>query len=196
MGAGFKNFAAGNVLTADDVDGYLMRQAVMSFASAAARDSALSGVLEEGMVAYLQDTNAISYYTGAAWRIIYLPETSWSPSWTNLSVGNGTVTANYSRHGDMVTATIQLTFGTSTSISGNVSVSLPVTADISTALTTACRLTDTGTRQFIGLAVVTGTNSAQLLHTESGNGGLVNATNPHTWTTTDAMDLTITYLAA
>jgi len=67
MGSGYKDFAPGDVLTAADVDGYLMRQTVMTFADASARDSALSGVLDEGMVAYLEDTDRTTYYTGSAW---------------------------------------------------------------------------------------------------------------------------------
>jgi hypothetical protein len=67
MGSGFKDWSPGDVLTAADVDGYLMRQTVMTFADASARDTALSGVLDEGMVAYLEDTNAITVYNGSAW---------------------------------------------------------------------------------------------------------------------------------
>lgn len=67
MGSGFKDFAAGDVLTAADVDGYLMRQTVMTFADASARDTALSGVLDEGMVAYLEDTDVFSVYDGSSW---------------------------------------------------------------------------------------------------------------------------------
>lgn len=67
MGSGFKDWAAGDVLTAADVDGYLMRQTVMTFADASARDTALSGVLDEGMVTYLEDTNALTVYNGSAW---------------------------------------------------------------------------------------------------------------------------------
>jgi len=67
MGSGFKDWAAGDVLTAADVDGYLMRQTVMTFADASARDTALSGVLDEGMVAYLEDVNALTVYNGSAW---------------------------------------------------------------------------------------------------------------------------------
>jgi hypothetical protein len=64
----FKDFATLEVLTAADVDAYLMRQGVMTFASAAARDAALvGGIVVEGMVAYLEDTNAVTVYDGAAW---------------------------------------------------------------------------------------------------------------------------------
>jgi len=66
-GAGYKLFATGDVLTAAQVNTYLMQQTVMVFASSAARTSALSGVLAEGMVSYLQDTNTLEVYDGAAW---------------------------------------------------------------------------------------------------------------------------------
>lgn len=70
MGSGFKDWTAGDVLTAADVDGYLMRQTVMTFADSSARDTALSGVLDEGMVAYLEDTNVTTYYDGSSWEDI------------------------------------------------------------------------------------------------------------------------------
>lgn len=66
-GAGYKLFNTGDVLTAQQVNEYLMQQTVMSFANAAARTTALSGVLAEGMVSYLQDTNVVEIYTGASW---------------------------------------------------------------------------------------------------------------------------------
>ena len=66
-GAGYKLFATGDVLTAAQVNTYLMQQSVMVFASSAARTSAISGILAEGMVTYLQDTNSLEYYNGSAW---------------------------------------------------------------------------------------------------------------------------------
>jgi hypothetical protein len=64
-GLGFKDFTTGEVLTAADVDGYLM-QGVWVFASAAARDAAVTAP-SEGNFAYLKDTNVTTYYTGSAW---------------------------------------------------------------------------------------------------------------------------------
>ena len=66
-GAGYKLFATGDVLSASEVNTYLMQQTVMSFASSAARTTALASVLAEGMVTYLQDTNVVEIYTGSAW---------------------------------------------------------------------------------------------------------------------------------
>jgi len=66
-GAGYKLFNAGDVLSASDVNTYMMQQTVMVFANSSARTSALSSVLAEGMVSYLQDTNSLEVYDGSAW---------------------------------------------------------------------------------------------------------------------------------
>jgi len=63
---GFIDFTNGEVLTADQMD-TVMRQSVMRFADAAARDTALSAVLAEGMMAYLEDTNEVLKYDGSSW---------------------------------------------------------------------------------------------------------------------------------
>jgi len=65
--SGYKSFAAGERLFAADVNDFLMEQAVMTFADATARDAALTAVLREGMVAYLQDTDEVIKYDGSAW---------------------------------------------------------------------------------------------------------------------------------
>lgn len=66
-GAGYKLFQTGDVLTAAQVNTYLNEQTVMVFANAAARTSALTSVLAEGMMSYLQDTNAVEVYDGSSW---------------------------------------------------------------------------------------------------------------------------------
>jgi hypothetical protein len=66
-GAGYKLYATGDILTAAQVNNYLQEQTVMVFADAAARTTALSGVVAEGMFSYLKDTNATQYYDGSAW---------------------------------------------------------------------------------------------------------------------------------
>jgi len=68
-GAGFKTFGVGDVLTASDVNTYLMQQAVMNFADSGARGSAI-GTATEGMVSYLQDTDAVEVYDGSAWTAV------------------------------------------------------------------------------------------------------------------------------
>jgi len=64
-GLGFKTFTTGEVLTAANVNGYLM-QGILVFASAAARDSAITSP-QEGQACYLKDTNQVLTYSGSAW---------------------------------------------------------------------------------------------------------------------------------
>jgi hypothetical protein len=64
-GLGFKDFVTGEVLTAADVDGYLM-QNIWVFANATARDAAVTSP-QEGNACYLKDTDAIMTYSGSAW---------------------------------------------------------------------------------------------------------------------------------
>lgn len=70
-GAGAKLFTSGSVLTAAQVNTYLMDQAVMRFADEAARTAAFGGAgeptLAEGMMSYLMDTNSVQVYDGTQW---------------------------------------------------------------------------------------------------------------------------------
>ena len=67
MAGGYKLFSTGEVLTAANVNNYLMNQTVMVFASAAARTTALSGVLAEGMISYRSDAKVLEIYNGTTW---------------------------------------------------------------------------------------------------------------------------------
>ena len=70
-GSGIRVFAAGEILTAAQVNGYLMDQAVTRFADAATRDASFGGagqpVLVEGRICYLDDVNLIQFFDGATW---------------------------------------------------------------------------------------------------------------------------------
>lgn len=69
-GAGFKTFNTGDVLSASDVNTYLMQQTVMVFADSAARSTAIGASVAEGMLSYLKDTNETSYYDGSSWVVL------------------------------------------------------------------------------------------------------------------------------
>jgi hypothetical protein len=88
-GLGYKDFTVGQVLTSAEVDGYLMQQTVMKFADSAARTTALSAVLAEGMISYLADTNAVEKYDGSAWVALVAGDISAVTAGTGLS-GGGT----------------------------------------------------------------------------------------------------------
>ena len=71
-GLGYKAFAAGEVLTAGNVQGYLQDQAVMVFGSTAVRGTALNptgtaSLATEGMVTYIKDVDQMQSYNGSVW---------------------------------------------------------------------------------------------------------------------------------
>jgi hypothetical protein len=138
-GAGYKLFATGDVLTAAQVNTYLMQQTVMVFASSTARNTALSGVVSEGMLAYLLDTNDLTLYDGAAWN----------------SFGAGDITG--------VTAGTGLSGG-GTSGAVTVSIDTAVTADLSTAQTLTNK---TLTAPIVNLATSAQTASYTLVLTDN-----------------------------
>jgi hypothetical protein len=76
MGSGFKTFTTASVLTASDVNNFLMEQTVMSFGSTGARDVQITAP-EQGMVAYVRSgdssegfytRNATSWRKGPGWN--------------------------------------------------------------------------------------------------------------------------------
>lgn len=131
---------------------------------------------------------------------------TWTPSWTNLTVGNGTVLAKYVQVGKIVHGYVYLTFGSTTSISGVVSCSLPVTAaanilpGVDTLPIGPVRYLDSGTAGYNGFANLasTGVVSLYVLRTDStyaiDNG--VTSTIPFTWTTNDSIRFVFTYEAS
>jgi hypothetical protein len=60
-----KVFTSGEVLSATDVNEFLMDQMVMTFAGTAARGSAIASPTE-GMLTYLADTNTFEFYNGTS----------------------------------------------------------------------------------------------------------------------------------
>lgn len=71
--AGYREFQTGEVLTAANVNSFLMNQSVMVFADSAARDTALGtaiaggNALVEGMLTYNVDASALQVYDGTEW---------------------------------------------------------------------------------------------------------------------------------
>ena len=91
MGSGFTTFTAGNVLTASEVNNYLMEQSVMVFATEGARNSAISAP-EEGMVCFINSgdrTEGLYTYTAGAWREARIP----TPGFSATNSGTQSITS-------------------------------------------------------------------------------------------------------
>jgi len=136
--------------------------------------------------------------TGSGWSW-----QSWTPTWTNLTVGNGTVTANYIQTGKQVTASLFLTFGSTTSVSGLITFSLPVSGNarysainiIGNAL-----LGDTGNANYPAAvnnsnattAIINAFNASGTYTTYTGTSSTV----PFTWGNGDTLSCLLFYEAA
>jgi hypothetical protein len=86
--AGYRLYTTGDVLTAAQVQFNLQNQSIMFFANAAARDAALTGVVVEGMFAYLADTNTTVYYDGAAWQSFGTGDVTGLTAGTGITITN------------------------------------------------------------------------------------------------------------
>jgi len=75
MPSGFKVFATGEVLTASDVNNYLMEQSICVFADATARDAAITSP-EDGQFVFLTGSTTLQFYNSG---------------WTNF-IGEGDIT--------------------------------------------------------------------------------------------------------
>jgi hypothetical protein len=87
--AGYLTFNTGDVLTAAQVQYNLQNQSIMYFADAAARDAALTaGIRQEGMFAYLADTNTTVYYDGTAWQSFGTGDVTGLTAGTGIEITN------------------------------------------------------------------------------------------------------------
>lgn len=205
MGDGFRVFDVGEVLTASNVMNYLMDQSVMSFASAGARDAAITAP-EEGMIAVLRDVDIITVYTGTAWRALgYYGGSAWStwtPQWTadsgTTTLGNGELVGRYVQLGSIVFYSLRFTWGGTTTqsvIGGNWLFSLPVDAYnglISTwSVSTAWLLDISSGTRYMANAYVDGSASPARVGTITPHGtvGTTDGQTPFTWAQNDRLNV-------
>jgi hypothetical protein len=125
---------------------------------------------------------------------------SGSMTFTNFTLGDGTINyAHYTQIGDFVHFAGQVTLGSTSSITGNLGGSLPVTSDIRERGAGNCEFIDSGVGAYGGAAHANGVSLGIYCLEETGGyvrNQTVISTRPFTWTTGDSFSWTVVYKAA
>jgi hypothetical protein len=161
--SGWKSWAIGEVVEADDFQTYIQNQAVQNYAGTAARTAALGTFVAEGMVSYLADTNTLQFYNGAAWENVSSPGDIESVTAGTALTGGGdsgavTLNVNLAAVGSSVLASPNIT-GTAVIAAGTVTGNFVVGGDLSNVSWTTLRALATDAS---GKAVTSAVTSTEL----------------------------------
>lgn len=127
---------------------------------------------------------------------------SWTPTVANLTVGTGTLKGWYSQIGKRVEGYISFTFGSTSSFSGQLTITPPVTIKsgkygVQTVLGSVHVL---GSNNFFGPLLYSSTTSLDprcyFITGSYQTTNILNATTPMTWVAGNSLDITFTYEAA
>ena len=125
---------------------------------------------------------------------------TWSPTISNISIGNGTVSARYQQTGNVIFFSVKVTFGSTTTISGSPSIPLPVVANSPAYFTV--NVTDSGVASYTANGIipssVLSTIFLDLIDTTSSRAvsASFSSTSPFTWGTNDNFTISGSYEVA
>lgn len=125
--------------------------------------------------------------------------TAFVPTWTNLTIGNGTLTARYYQIGKLVHFKVDLILGSTTSITGGVSFTLPVTAIAGSNRCLGCgELFDTGSTSYPAILRQASTTTVAIIGDNGTSLTQISASVPFgaAWANTDEMHVSGVYEAA
>lgn len=197
-------FTAGQVLTAAQMND-TARTGVPVFATTTTRDAAFGGTgektLAEGQMCYIEAApKRLQVYNGTAWIDYDAAYTSFTPTWTNLTIGNGTQNFRYARLGKFVHVVGLITFGSTTSMGTAPYFSNPVASNLAANTVTGWTyLIDSGAGNTLGITLEGGGVQVFVALNTAGT-YLVNvnitATVPHTWAVNDQLYCNLMYEAS
>lgn len=130
---------------------------------------------------------------------------AWTPSsYIGLTVGNGNVVARYARAGNLVHAWYKLVFGSTSAVTGDIAIALPVSPHASIAANEnwagGATFRDSSGGRYHGIVHISSTDRVlvRAMNTSGTYGGetALGATVPFTWATGDTLAWSVTYEAA
>jgi hypothetical protein len=201
--AGYLTFNTGQVLTAAQVQYNLQNQTIMYFANATARDAALpGGTVQEGMFAYLADSNSTVFYNGTVWETLgdMTNGTLTSPKETIEIVAAGSAsTVNV----DILTASVEYYTGAATAnfplnVRASGAATLNSTMAVGEQISIVYLNTNTATAYFPSGFTIDGTAVGVTLKWLGGSAptGNINSTDAYVYTIIKTASATYTVLAS
>ena len=119
---------------------------------------------------------------------------AFTPTFTNFTLGNGTATASYVLVNKLCFMTVKVTLGSTSSVTGVITVGLPFTAASSILYGDNAVINDSGTANFVGFVYQGSTTQLNLVlqnvAATYATRVSTSATVPMTWTTNDAFNIT------
>lgn len=159
----------------------------------------------QGQMIYETDTDSyVGRAAGSVWQTV-VPLgawTSYTPTFSNFTLGNGTLTASYARMGRTIVFRVTVVLGTTSVMGTDPLFTLPVTAASYNTHTPIgdCNILDASAADFLGTVWATSTTQGRIItwlaNATYVTGAVVTATVPMTWTSTDGFMIVGTYEAA
>ena len=153
-------------------------------------------------IGYQIDTDIEFRFNGTTWILWNQAWRLFSPSFTNLTVGNASTSGGYTVVNGVAHVNALITFGSTTTLAAgglNLPVlTLPTSAPAigSSGLfagNTTVYFLDSGSTYFAGIGIMTGTGVLIGSFTANGSIGAVNPTTPMTWVGGDTIFVSATY---
>lgn len=146
-----------------------------------------------GIVTGQKWTAAIANQIGAAWE-------TYTPTFTNITVGNGSFTARYGRIQNLVFVDVSFTLGSTSSVSGSgaCAISLPVTAYAATGnpILGTAQYYDSGSLRYFGFVLYNNSTTFAAGYDTSNRYQEIYSLGPFTWGAGDQMAFHFFYEAA
>lgn len=161
----------------------------------------------EGLAWYDTTLDALYMHNGSGWAVL-LQTGVYTPNLARATVGNGSISGNFTRVGQMVTVQGRFVLGSTSSISAasgalTVGISLPFTAAsfYGTSVVEMGDVTMLDASGEIYYGKATGDNSTTAANVYALTGTplrkqAVNSTSPMTWASGDILSWVLTYMAA
>ena len=146
------------------VQAAIKNQQLNTFRWANSTDRGLQAGMVDGDIGVQIDNDTLWLYTGSAWAPLISAPATYPVGFVNLTVGNAEVQSSFTQLGNRVFVDGSIKFGSSTSITGAVGISLPVTESAfyktsgSQKYVGGCQILDVGVQGTPGFVYINAAN--------------------------------------